>query len=61
VQVPEGIDWAKLNAYVMEKYKCVAFTTGVWHVSMLFVPDARSAGTGPALSPVEDELQALHE
>ena len=22
VQVPEGIDWAKLNAYVMDKYRC---------------------------------------
>ena len=22
LQVPEGIDWAKLNAYVMDKYRC---------------------------------------
>ena len=22
VQVPEGVDWAKLNAYIMDKYRC---------------------------------------
>ena len=29
MQVPEGIDWAKLNAYVMEKYRRVASATHV--------------------------------
>ena len=23
IKVPEGVDWAKLNAYVMDKYRCL--------------------------------------
>lgn len=23
MQVPEGVDWAKLTTYVMEKYRCL--------------------------------------
>ena len=35
LQVPDGIDWAKLNAYVMEKYRCGAYCLPSLHSHVL--------------------------